>query len=66
MTTKSHCKGCGLFSEEVGLRWAGKGIGHLNLCKACAVEIGKGKLKVTKGADGLLCLSWRSKLEEAR
>ena len=65
MMSRSHCSGCDEFSEDVGLRYAGKGIGYVNLCEDCSRSLRKGELIVKVSADGKFELSWISAIEGA-
>ena len=48
---KAHCKGCSEFSVDVGLIYAGKGMGYIKLCSRCATGLREGKLMIVKDPD---------------
>ena len=54
---RSHCKGCNEFSMDVGLIYAGKGKGYIELCRRCATELLEGESRIARSSDG-------SKLED--
>ena len=65
MTRRQHCKGCGEFSEDVGLIYAGKQMGYIEFCKQCVKELREGRLKIARNSDNKLEVIWTSQVEEA-
>jgi hypothetical protein len=51
---RSRCASCKILSEEVGLKWAGTGNGCINLCGKCTIKLRKGRITISKDAEGRL------------
>ena len=51
---RSRCASCKILSEEVGLKWAGTGNGYINLCRKCTIKLSKGRITISKDAEGRL------------
>ena len=51
---RSRCASCKILSEEVGLRWAGTGKGYIDLCGKCTIKLSKGRITISKDAEGRL------------
>ena len=51
---RSRCANCKILSEDTALRYAGVGMGYINLCDKCAKKLGRGNITISKDAEGKL------------
>lgn len=51
---RSRCASCKILSEDTALRYAGVGMGYISLCDKCATKLGRGRITISKDAEGKL------------
>ena len=51
---RSRCANCKILSEDTALRYAGVGMGYINLCDKCAKKLGRENITISKDPKGKL------------
>ena len=51
---RSRCASCKILSEDTALRYAGVGMGYINLCDKCTIKLRRGSITISKDPEGRL------------